>query len=208
MNKEELKALVATMYKRKGKKVLPVNIPLQGGEPPGGGVNDEVITDNAFKPTVVPRGSRLTPERLAAMKIGTEFLSDAEKQLFIDILFEFEGAIAFDDSEMGLLNPAIEPPVHIRNTKLYDKWREPYRIIQKATNSTFYWLAELDGTPLSGTTAGNRLKKFYSREIADMLRGGNEMESQPGDRREETGNQETLTSDVAEEAEEDEDERE
>jgi hypothetical protein len=95
-----------------------------------------------------------------------------------------------------------------RNTKLHDKWRGPYRIIEKAENSTFYRLAELDGTPLSGTTAGNRLKKFYSREIADMLRGGNEMESQPGDRREETGNQETLTSDVAEEAEEDEDERE
>src|SRR5437762_4145331 len=52
MSKEELKALVATMYKRKGKKVLPVNIPLQGGELPGGCVNDEAIinftADNAF----------------------------------------------------------------------------------------------------------------------------------------------------------------
>ena len=57
-----------------------------------------------------------------------------------------------------------------RNTKLFDKWRGPYRIIEKAENSTFYRLAELDGTPLSGTTAGNRLKKFYSREIADILR--------------------------------------
>src|SRR5436190_18687163 len=57
-----------------------------------------------------------------------------------------------------------------RNTKLFDKWRGPYRIIKKAENSTFYRLAELDGTPLSGTTAGNRLKKFYSREIADILR--------------------------------------
>jgi len=61
----------------------------------------------------VPRGSRLTPERLAAMKIGNGFLSDAEKQLFIDILFEFEGAIAFTDSEMGLLDPSIELPVVI-----------------------------------------------------------------------------------------------
>ena len=54
--------------------------------------------------------------------------------------------------------------------KLFDKWCGLYRIIEKAENSTFYRLAELDGTPLSGTTAGNRLKKFYSREIADILR--------------------------------------
>ena len=63
--------------------------------------------------TIVPRGSRLTPERLSKMKIGTGFLTKEEKQLFIDILSEFEGAIAFEDSEMGLLNPMIEPPIHI-----------------------------------------------------------------------------------------------
>jgi hypothetical protein len=45
-----------------------------------------------------------TPERLAAMKIGISFLSDPEKQLFIDILFKYEDAIAFDESEMGLLD--------------------------------------------------------------------------------------------------------
>ena len=50
---------------------------------------------------------RLTPERLATMQIGGDF---REKQIFVDILFVFEGASAFDDSEMGLLNPAIEPP--------------------------------------------------------------------------------------------------
>jgi len=61
----------------------------------------------------VPRESRLTPERLAKMQIGTGFLSERERQIFMDILFEFEGAIAFDDSEMGLLNPAIEPPIVI-----------------------------------------------------------------------------------------------
>src|SRR6266496_2652956 len=47
------------------------------------------------------------------MNIGTRFLSEPEKQLFIDILFKYEGAIAFDDSEMGLLRPEIEPPVVI-----------------------------------------------------------------------------------------------
>src|SRR6266496_3200571 len=33
---------------------------------------------------IVPRGSRLTPEWLAKMKIGGGFLSDQEKQLFVN----------------------------------------------------------------------------------------------------------------------------
>ena len=47
------------------------------------------------------------------MHIGDEFLSDAEKQLFIDILYQFEGAVAFNDEEMGLLKPSVEPPIII-----------------------------------------------------------------------------------------------
>ena len=106
---EEYSAYVETMYKRKDKKILPANVPLPDGVNPGGGVNLESSARSTGK--VVPHGSRLTPERLTNMKIGTGFLSDAEKQLFIDILFEHEGAIAFDDSEMGLRNPEIQPPV-------------------------------------------------------------------------------------------------
>jgi hypothetical protein len=57
-----------------------------------------------------------------------------------------------------------------RHTKLNDRWQGPYRIVEKAENSTFYRLEELDGTPLSGTTAGDRIKKFYSRrELEEML---------------------------------------
>ena len=67
-----------------------------------------------------------------------------------------------------------------RHTKFHDKWRGPYRIIEKAENSTFYRLAELDGTHLNGTTAGNRLKKFYSREIANMLRNHHDNDDQIG----------------------------
>ena len=47
------------------------------------------------------------------MQIGTGFLFEAEKQIFIDILYQYEGVIAFDDSEKRLLKPAIEPPVVI-----------------------------------------------------------------------------------------------
>ena len=47
------------------------------------------------------------------MKIDNDFLSPAERQLFIDILFDYERAIAFDESEMGLLDPSIESSVVI-----------------------------------------------------------------------------------------------
>jgi hypothetical protein len=122
LNRRERRALVRTLYKKKDKKVLPANFPLQGGAAPGGGMNRGIV-EGGFQPTVVPRGSRLTPERLAAMKIGVGNLSVAEKQLFIDILFEFEGAIAFEDSEMGLLNSEIEPPIHI-NTIPHSPWQQ------------------------------------------------------------------------------------
>jgi hypothetical protein len=58
--------------------------------------------------------NRLTPERLAQMQIGGDFLTCEEKQLFVDILFDYEGAIAFDKSEMGLLHPSIEPQWRFR----------------------------------------------------------------------------------------------
>src|SRR5947207_6630528 len=57
------------------------------------------------------------------MKIGPGFLIPAEKQLFIDILFEYEAAIAFDESEMGLLDPTIEPPVVI-HTIPHTPWQQ------------------------------------------------------------------------------------
>lgn len=122
---QEYTAHIRTMYKRKGKKILPANVPLPDGINPGGGVNKGVNTGDNLGSSgkTVPRGSRLTSERLAKMKIGTNFLSKAEKQLFIDILFDHEGAVAFDDSEMGLLHPDIEPPVTI-HTVPHSPWQQ------------------------------------------------------------------------------------
>jgi hypothetical protein len=51
-----------------------------------------------------------------------------------------------------------------RQTKLSDRWRGPYRIREVTENSTFYRLEELDGVPLTPTFAGNRLKKFFTRD--------------------------------------------
>jgi len=120
------------MYKRKDKKIRPVNVPLSDGINP-----QKVKPVDETKLTVVPRGSRLTPERLAAMNIGTGFLLDPEKQLFIDILFKYEGAIAFDDSEIGLLRPEIAPPIVI-HTVPHEPWQQqnirlPYAVKEAAT---------------------------------------------------------------------------
>jgi hypothetical protein len=79
-SKKEWETFISTMYKRKDRKIRPVNKPLAHGPPPGGNVNGEPLSANLsdngkFKPTIVPRGSRLTPERLSKMKIGTGFLT-------------------------------------------------------------------------------------------------------------------------------------
>jgi len=69
------------------------------------------------------------------MKIGIGFLSEAERQLFIDILFEYEGAVAFGDSEMGLLNPEIEPPVII-HTVPHSPWQQQNLRLPKSMQAT------------------------------------------------------------------------
>jgi hypothetical protein len=76
------------------------------------------MNNGGSKPPI-PRGSRLTFERLAAMNVGSEFLLEAEKQLLINVLFKCESAIAFDDSEMGVLRSEIEPPVIIHTIPSY-----------------------------------------------------------------------------------------
>ena len=50
-----------------------------------------------------------------------------------------------------------------RQKKINDRWRGPYRIREVAEDSTFYRLEELDGTPLTSSIAGNRLKRFFIR---------------------------------------------
>jgi hypothetical protein len=104
-----------------------------GSPDPGGGIGEKLneSSDGLWTGRVVPRGSRLTPERLKSMRIGEGFLSDAEKQLFIDILFEYEGAIAFDDSEMGMVKPEIEPPVII-HTIPHEPWQQQNLRLPKA----------------------------------------------------------------------------
>jgi len=96
------------------------NVPLPDGIKPGRNINSELPT-TAAKGLIVEHGSRLTPERLAKMNIGTGFLSEAEKQLFVEILFKYEGAVALDETEMGPFSADIEPPIMI-HTVPYEPW--------------------------------------------------------------------------------------
>jgi hypothetical protein len=129
MSKKDLEAEVRTMYKWKDKKIRSANTPLSNGVNLSGNVMRDTTGNEGLGREMpsggkkVPQGSRLTPERLAKMKIGTRFLSREEKQIFIDILFEYEGAIAFDDSEMGLLNPRIELPIKM-HTVPHQPWQQ------------------------------------------------------------------------------------
>jgi len=59
---------------------------------------------------------------------------------------------------------------HSHSHKLHDKWRGPYRIREIPENSTHYLLEELDGTPLAASFAGNRLKRFFTRNELDEQR--------------------------------------
>jgi hypothetical protein len=47
-------------------------------------------------------------------------------------------------------------------TKLDDRWFGPYRIREVLLDSTYYRLEELDGVPLQGTVAGNRVQLFFT----------------------------------------------
>ena len=62
---------------------------------------------------------------------GGDFLSEKERHLFVDILFDFEGALAFEDGEMGLLDKSIEPLVTV-HTVPYTPWQQNNLRLPKA----------------------------------------------------------------------------
>jgi len=52
------------------------------------------------------------------------------------------------------------------NKKLEDNWFGPYRV-REVTDSGYYRIEELDGTILTESIAGNRLKRFFTRQELD-----------------------------------------
>ena len=138
---------VRTMYKRKDKKVRPMNVPLPCGVDLRGGISrrngkptverETPVTSEKHSGKTVPRGSRLTPERLAQMKIGDGLLTPEEEEMFVNILFEYKGVFSFEDDEMGCPDERIKPPVVI-HTVPHSPWqqqniRQPKAIQDAAT---------------------------------------------------------------------------
>jgi hypothetical protein len=130
---------LATMYKTKDKKVLPVHdssvIPhaVEGRldwqerartrQPPN--------TDQSWRQfqrfiedRTAPflKGTRVTPERLQKMKIA-EWLWPREKEMLIEVFHCREAALSFDFPESGRIHPDVVPPVRI-NTVPHDAWKE------------------------------------------------------------------------------------
>jgi hypothetical protein len=70
--------------------------------------------------------------------------------------------IAADD--LVLLHDTQHESDKSSNRKLNNRWRGPFRVKQAIADKGTYLLEELDGAPLAGTVAANRLKKFHARQ--------------------------------------------
>jgi hypothetical protein len=86
-----------------------------------------------------------------------------------------EGKEAFDrtrqirqkeikEGDLVLWHDSIAEIDMSRNRKLSYKWLGPYRVRKAILEKGTYVLEEFDGIELSGTYAGNRLKKFVERD--------------------------------------------
>ncbi len=125
---------INTLYKKKADKIKPVDLPHPGGIKPEGALNwrTKAISQEIYQPgkyagwiipkfSSIKKGSRLTPERLEKLKLG-EGLSDEEKDVFYEMLYNREAAIAFNFEEKGYFNSEIEPP-HVIPTIDHVPWQ-------------------------------------------------------------------------------------
>ncbi|KAF0330592.1 pol protein [Colletotrichum asianum] len=139
---------IYTMYKRKDKKVHPVdNLPSDGSVPDGQKDWKKILTrevegyyqlsDSPFASYVHPRfaqfdrGTRLTPERFLKLKVAWPHLLPREIEMLEYILTNREGALAWDFTECGRVDPRVAPPQKIR-TVPHVAWQEKGIPIPKA----------------------------------------------------------------------------
>ena len=141
-------AKVNTMYKRKEKKVLPVNVARTDGATPGGETfwKDAILErereklknrpPGEYDKWLIPRftdapvGTRLTPERRKTIQIGEE-LTPQEKELLFVCLQNREMALAWDMSEIGRIRKEVTPPLKI-DTVDHEPWQAPGFPVPKA----------------------------------------------------------------------------
>src|ERR1700712_3039004 len=128
-----------TLYKKKADKGLPVNSSSSDGSIPGGlsdwreraimreaerGVGAQRYKyDQWLRPRLATfeRGQRLTQERLSVIIVG-DILTSEEKDVLEEILFNREGALAWDFPEIGQVSAEVSPPQVIR-TIPHEAWQ-------------------------------------------------------------------------------------
>ena len=128
---------VTTAYKPKAKKVQPVDANDGTGETPGGRRDWYVLSkERDFKQPQtgkykdyllprfcsIPRGSRLTPERLQLLNVG-DWLWEEEKLMFFELMLNHESVIAFDWVDCGRIHEDVTPPIVIK-TIPHKAWQE------------------------------------------------------------------------------------
>lgn len=78
----------------------------------------------------IPKGSHLTEERIKDLVVGDN-LRPNERELFIEVLYNREKALAFDFSHIGKVKPDVLPPQVIKTVK-HKAWQVPGFPIPKA----------------------------------------------------------------------------
>jgi hypothetical protein len=150
---------VRTMYKKKKDKVRPVDVSTSDGTKPGGtedwhdkAVNEErrqgldrprSYHDRYLTPKFsdIPRGSRLTPERIATLKVG-EDMTKKERELLLEMLFNREKALAWAFEEIGRIHPEVAPPQEIKTID-HTPWQVPnFKIPRSLTRKLVDMLKE------------------------------------------------------------------
>lgn len=136
---------IRTLYKRVGVKVHPVDDHPSDGSVPDGTVNwkpshEEKIReamdanrgsiyDAWIRPKFsdIPRGSRLTPDRLAAMmEKSCDGFSVAERNMFVHMLFNREKTLAWEFAHVSQISTSVAPPQSIKTV--------PHKAYQNGNN--------------------------------------------------------------------------
>lgn len=134
------------VYKPKSRKVQPVDSSYSTGETPGGLVDwrrtielqDKEIpkVEGKYSEWLIPkfseieRGSRLTPDRIEGMLIGS-MLTEQERDLLFTMLHNREAALAWDFTHMGRVKEEVAPPQVIRTIE-HKAWQAQSFAIPKA----------------------------------------------------------------------------
>jgi len=131
---------INTMHKRKGVKVEPVDNSGQKPRQVAGNIDwkakaialqvpnadlDRAPFRQYFEPRYAnfPRNHRLTPERVAEMKISPDLLV-REREMLLELLCRREAALAWDFKESGRVSHDVMPPATI-DTVPHKAWQVP-----------------------------------------------------------------------------------